>query len=105
MDFQNFYYLTLLLLSISGLMLIDRRYKLAFFFDKSSTLITVILGIIFFLVWDLLGIWLGIFFIGSDKYLTGMNILPEVPIEEIFFLFLLCYVTLLTWQGAKKWNT
>lgn len=45
-----------------------------------------------FIIWDLLGIGLGIFFSGNSSYMSGIYLLPELPIEEIFFLFLLSYL-------------
>jgi hypothetical protein len=37
---------------------------------------------------------LGIFFRGPSPYVTGVVVAPEVPIEEIAFLALLCYLTM-----------
>jgi lycopene cyclase domain-containing protein len=52
-----------------------------------------------FVIWDIAGIALGIFFRGNNTLLTGIQVFPEFPIEEILFLALLCYSTLiaLTW--------
>ncbi len=49
---------------------------------------------ILFLAWDGAGIGLGIFFRGETSHLTGLLVAPELPLEEIFFLFLLNYTTL-----------
>jgi lycopene cyclase domain-containing protein len=53
-----------------------------------------VLGVLFFLAWDLSGIGLGIFFRGETPFMTGVVIAPELPIEEVFFLTLLCYLTM-----------
>ena len=52
------------------------------------------IGLVFFLVWDLSGIGLGIFFRGETSFMTGLVIAPELPVEELFFLALLCYLTM-----------
>lgn len=95
---MSFLYLFALVFSLFGLGLADYRYKLALFYDRRRTVLTLFIGVLFFLAWDMAGIVLDIFFVGSGRYLTGLRILPEVPVEEVFFLTLLCYVTLLLWR-------
>lgn len=95
-------YLLLLIFSLIGLFLIDWRNKLAFFADTRRTFITLVIGILFFLVWDVAGVALGIFFSGGSPYSLPFMVLPEVPIEEFFFLFLLCYLTLLIYRGCEN---
>ena len=62
----------------------------------------IAVGLVIFIVWDLLGIGLGIFFEGDSRYTSGISLAPELPLEEIFFLALLCYVTLLIWRAALR---
>jgi len=50
--------------------------------------------VLFFLVWDFFGVGLGIFFRGETDFITGLLVAPEVPLEEVFFLTLLCYLTM-----------
>jgi lycopene cyclase domain-containing protein len=95
---MQFAYLSALILSLIGLSLADYRYKLAFFYDKQRTFFSLCLGVLFFLVWDIAGVVFDIFYVGSGRYLTGIRVLPEVPIEELFFLTLLCYTSLLVWR-------
>lgn len=95
-------YLIGLLVSIGCLGLLDWRYKLALWYDRRRTLITLSTSVLVFIVWDLLGIQLGIFFHGNSQYSLPLRLLPEFPIEEIFFLILLCYCTLLIYRGAEK---
>ena len=92
-------YLLILILSLVGLYLLDRTHKLAFTVDPKRALWSMVPAFVVFVVWDIAGIALGIFFRGNNTLLTGIQILPEFPIEEIFFLALLCYSTLiaLTW--------
>jgi lycopene cyclase domain-containing protein len=95
---MSWMYLACLIFSLVGLFLTDYRYKLAFFHDRRRTALTLVLSVVFFLLWDIAGVALDIFFVGDSAYLSGIRVLPEVPIEELFFLTLLCYVTLLVWR-------
>jgi len=89
-------YLIALLVSLAGLTLADFRWRLALFQNSKRTLATLGLGVASFLIWDLLGIGFGIFFKGDSPHLLGIDILPQVPLEELFFLTLLCYTLLLS---------
>ena len=55
-----------------------------------------------FLVWDLLGIGLGVFFRGQTRYMTGLQLAPELPVEELGFLALLCYLTMVVFRGLEE---
>ena len=92
-------YLVILILSLVGLYLLDRTHKLAFTADPKRALLSMVPAFVVFLIWDIAGIALGIFFRGNNTLLTDIQIFPEFPLEEIFFLMLLCYSTLiaLTW--------
>ena len=97
-------YLGCLCFSLLGLGILDYRYRLALFFDHIRTLKIVAIIVALFIAWDSLGIMLGIFFIGKTKYLTGIRLGHEFPLEELFFLLLLTYVTLLMWRLLEeKW--
>ena len=53
-------------------------------------------------LWDLAGIGLGIFFRGEPGLLTGVQLAPELPLEELFFLALLCYLTMNAYGVAAR---
>ena len=90
----GFAYLAALAISIAGMVALDWRHKLFFWRDRRRASIVLTTGVIFFLIWDLFGIDLGIFFRGSGEFMTGLVIAPELPIEEVFFLTLLSYLTM-----------
>jgi lycopene cyclase domain-containing protein len=94
---MHFTYLALLVFSLAGLGLVDWKYRLAVFDQPARALATLAIGVAVFLGWDALGISLGIFFIGDNPYMTGVVLAPELPLEEVFFLTLLVYQTLLLW--------
>ena len=91
-----------LLISIAGLSAIDRRFQLALWVEPRRTLAVVALSVVGFLVWDLLGIGLGIFFRGPGPWQSGILIAPELPIEEVVFLTLWSYLSLLLYLAATR---
>lgn len=95
-------YLTALLISIGGVLLLDRRFGLAFWHDARRTTLTLLVGVIVFALWDVTAIGLGIFIHGNSPYSLPFTLVPHFPIEELFFLFLLCYCTLALYRGAQK---
>lgn len=87
-------YLAGLLVSIAGIAVLDARYRLFFWRAPWRAAAVMAVGLVFFLVWDVAGVALGIFFIGPQDLLTGILLAPDVPLEELFFLVLLCWTTM-----------
>jgi lycopene cyclase domain-containing protein len=102
---MQWFYLIGLLISIGGLMMIDRRWKLAFWRDGKRTALTLIVAIVIFILWDFFGISLGIFFHGGSAYTLPVRLAPEFPLEEIVFLFLLSYSALIIYHGVQSWRS
>lgn len=94
MTLISFAYLASLLVSLTGMVLLDRRFGLFFWRDARRAALTLASGLVLFLIWDLAGISLGIFFRGQTDFMTGLLLAPELPVEELFFLTLLCYLTM-----------
>ncbi|MFM1953499.1 MAG: hypothetical protein RL187_708, partial [Actinomycetota bacterium] len=42
------------------------------------------------------------FFRGSGPWMTGILLGPELPLEELFFLIVLSYSTLISYVWAEK---
>ncbi len=58
--------------------------------------IPVFLGttfVVFFLAWDFVDIALGVYSRGECPAMTGIEVAPELPIEELFFIVFRTYVT------------
>lgn len=102
---MQFLYLGALLISIAGLALLDRRFKLAFWYAPKRAALTILAGVIIFLIWDIAGIALGIFLHGDSPYSLPFTLAPEFPIEEVFFLALLCYSALIIYKGVDTWRS
>jgi lycopene cyclase domain-containing protein len=95
-------YLGALAVSLGGLALLDRRFRLAFWSDWRRAALTVGLGVVGFLLWDVAGLALGIFARGESPWMTGLLLAPDLPVEEAVFLTLLCYVALLVWRWFDR---
>ncbi len=87
-------YLLALLVALAGMVVLDRRFRLFFWRSARRAAAVLVVGIAFFVGWDLSGIGLGIFFRGETSFMTGLQVAPELPVEELFFLTLLCYLAM-----------
>lgn len=99
---MSFWYLAALIFSLLGLVTLDAKHKLAFFSQPFRSALTFLVPYLFFIVWDIAGIQNGIFFRGDTKGLTGITVVHEFPLEELFFLALLCYTALLAFRFFER---
>jgi lycopene cyclase domain-containing protein len=95
-------YLSALLVSIAGLLLLDARHRLFVFAAPVRALVVLVVGVLGFLLWDLAGIGLGIFFEGRPALLVGIDLARELPLEELFFLVLLCLTAMESYSLARR---
>lgn len=95
-------YLLAILISAGGIAAVDARWKLAAWKSPGRTAVAVAIGLAFFLVWDAVGIATGVFVKGDSPLFTGVDVAPELPLEELFFLAFLCYLALVAWAGALR---
>lgn len=91
---MSFIYLGSLIVFIGCMGLCDHRWKLGFFRNAPRAALAIGVTYVGFLLWDVLGIVTGTFYRGDSPYMTGIDLAPHMPIEELFFLFFLCYLTL-----------
>lgn len=97
-------YLGLLLFSLAGVVALDHRWKLALFVDARRTVITIAVSVAFFIAWDFAGVGNGVFFKGDSDLLVGLDIAPEIPVEEVIFLTLLSHLALIAFRffGSRR---
>jgi lycopene cyclase domain-containing protein len=95
-------YLFALVVSLAGMVVLDARFKLFFWAHWKRAIIVLVVGLAFFLVWDFAGIDAGVFFRGASPYVTGIALAPELPLEEVFFLTLLCYLTMNVFEFSGR---
>ena len=96
-------YLAAIAIALTGMVMLDRRFRLFFWVDARRAALVLLVGVAFFVVWDLAGIGLGIFFRGETAFMTGLQLAPELPLEELFFLTVLCYLTMNAYGFTQKW--
>ena len=95
-------YLLAILVSAGGIAALDARWRLAAWSSPGRTAIAVGIGTAFFMIWDAVGIATGVFVKGDSPLLVGIDLAPQLPIEEPFFVAFLCYLALVTWAGALR---
>ena len=98
-------YLIGLVVALSAMVVLDLRFRLFFGRAPLRAAIVLAIGIAFFLAWDAAGIGLGIFFRGDPSLLVGVQLAPELPLEELFFLTLLCYLTMNAYGALARWSS
>lgn len=76
------------------MVLCDLRWKLAFFRDFKRAALLCLISVTLLIIWDFAGIASGTFYRGSSAYMTDIELAPELPLEEPFFLFFLTYLTI-----------
>ncbi|MCK0118257.1 lycopene cyclase domain-containing protein [Isoptericola sp. S6320L] len=103
MSWTDFVYLGLLLGALGCMALIDHRARLLLFSAHPVRGAAVLLtGTAVFLAWDVVAI-------GADYYergggaMTGIELAPHLPLEELFFILFLCYVTLVLHGLTARW--
>jgi hypothetical protein len=72
-------YLAVLLLGLGCMVLMDRRWRLVLWADARR----------------------GAAVLGTGVVMTGVQVAPELPLEEIFFILFLCYLTLVLHRSAQ----
>ncbi|VXC07508.1 lycopene cyclase domain-containing protein [Citricoccus sp. K5] len=90
----EFLYLATLLVSTGCMALLDHRFRLVLWRAPRAGVITVAIGIAFFLAWDLAAIASQHYAAGQSEGMTGIMLAPELPLEEIVFITFLSYLTL-----------
>lgn len=95
-------YLAALLVFTGCMLLLDHRFRLFFWRDAVAATIVTVVGVAFFLVWDVFGIATGIFFRGDAAIATGIVLAPEMPLEEPVFLAFLVICTMVVYTGAAR---
>lgn len=98
----HFFYLGILCLGILGLIILDYKYKLAFFCDPKSSIFAILPVMLLLLLADMVGVAQNIFFTYTD-YVSNWYIASQnLPVEELIFLLLLCYITLIVYRIANR---
>ncbi|WP_396668104.1 lycopene cyclase domain-containing protein [Microbacterium sp. R86528] len=95
-------YMAAILISATGIAILDARFRLALWRDAVATLAAVAVGVAFFLSWDAVGIVTGVFVKGDSPLFLGLDLAPHLPLEEVFFLTFLSYLSLVVWSATMR---
>lgn len=95
-------YLAALLVSIAGLVVLDLRWRLFLGAAPLRAAVVLVVGVAGFLAWDAAGVGMGIFFEGRQHLLVGVDLAPQIPIEELCFLVLLCLSAMEAFTLAER---
>ncbi|KAA0919031.1 lycopene cyclase domain-containing protein [Dietzia sp. ANT_WB102] len=95
-------YLAVQVISITGILVIDHRWKLAAFRAPAATALAVTASVALLLTWDVLGVRSGVFFRGQTDFMTGLLVAPEIPLEEVVFLAFLSHLALVCATGVVR---
>jgi lycopene cyclase domain-containing protein len=87
-------YLTILVAGIACMVLVDFRWRLVLWSDARRAVAVLVAGFVLFLAWDLIALRLGLYRRGDSPGMTGLEVAPDLPVEEFFFIVFLCYLTL-----------
>ena len=64
--------------------------------------VVLVVGVVGLLMWDVAGIRLGIFFEGNRSLITGVQLAPQLPLEELFFLIRRCTTTMTVFGAVAR---
>jgi lycopene cyclase domain-containing protein len=95
-------YLALLIGGIGCMLLLDRRFSLFFWHRPVAAAVVTVTGVAILVVWDLVGIGLGVFLRGEASIASGVVLAPELPLEEPVFLVFLVLCTMILYTGATR---
>lgn len=95
-------YLGALLVSFAAMLAVDHRWKVFWWADRRRAVIVMAAGIGLFLVWDAAGILTGSFERGESAGMTGIELAPDFPLEELVFITFLCHLTMVLFGLAGR---
>ncbi|HWK77619.1 lycopene cyclase domain-containing protein [Microbacterium sp.] len=101
---MNVVYAASLVISAACLVLLDVRFSLVLRRRPVAGAAALVIGLLFFIAWDAVGIGLGVFRHVDSDWATGLLLAPEFPVEELLFLIFLSYLTLVLLSGWQRWR-
>lgn len=87
-------YLVAILVPLAAMAAVDRRWRLVLWAHPWRGVVVLASGALAFLGWDLVALGHGFYRRGGSPLMTGVDVAPGLPLEEVFFVVFLCYLTL-----------
>jgi lycopene cyclase domain-containing protein len=95
-------YLLSLVVVLGCMAITDRRWKLFFWADPRRASVVFAFGFLLFLTWDVVALHQQLYERGRSEWMTGIEVAPELPVEELFFLAFLPYLTMVLHGLARR---
>ena len=95
-------YLAALLVSFAAMLAVDHRWRVFWWADRRRAALVMAAGVGLFLVWDAAGILTGSFERGESSGMTGIELAPDFPLEELVFITFLCHLTMVLFGLAGR---
>jgi lycopene cyclase domain-containing protein len=95
-------YLATVLAALACVATVDRRWRLVLWAHAGRAAAVLVAGVAIFLVWDLVALDHGFYRRGGAEVMTGVDLAPGLPLEELFFILFLCYLTLVLHRGVLR---
>ncbi|MGO1972153.1 MAG: lycopene cyclase domain-containing protein [Propionibacteriaceae bacterium] len=99
----GYLYLLCGLVSLAGMILLDLRWRLFLFADARRGIPVLVVGAGLLLLVDLVAIRHDFYRRGEGPFLSGVEIVPHLPIEEIVFVVFLCQLTMVLHALVARW--
>ena len=87
-------YLLTLLAALACMGLVDRRWRLLLWADPKRAVVVLAAGVALFLAWDVAALRFGLYRRGDSRWMSGLEVARDLPVEELFFVLFLCYLTM-----------
>lgn len=87
-------YLLALVTVLSCMAAMDHRWRLFFWADARKAWTVFAAGFALFLAWDLVALELALYERGRSEFMTGLEVAPDLPVEELLFVAFLPYLTM-----------
>ncbi|WP_029287014.1 lycopene cyclase domain-containing protein [Cellulomonas sp. HZM] len=96
-------YLLVELVSIAGVVALDVRYRLFLAAGEVGRgVVVVLVGVAFFVLWDVLALVAGYYGRGEGSALLGIELAPHFPLEELVFVTFLSYLTMIVHRAVTR---
>lgn len=97
---MSWLFLVALTVALVCMVALDHRFRLFLFSSPWRGAVVLTVGAAVFLGWDLVAIGQGFYARGQSPAMTGIELAPHLPLEELFFILFLCYLTMVLYGLA-----
>lgn len=96
-------YLAALVVALGCMLAVDHRFRLFLFASPRRGAVVLAVGVAVFLGWDLVAIEQGFYTRGQSPAMTGIELVPHLPVEELVFITFLCFLTMVLYGLVRRY--